>query len=472
MMALNSVTFLFAFLPLVLILYRIAAPPLNKFVLLGASVFFYAFAQPEFVFVVAACCLFDWLLGRTMQAWPTESVRRLCLIAGITSNLGILVSVKYANFAAANLNVILAPYGVAFGQLAIALPIGISFIVFEKISYIVDVYRGVSRPTRSPIDYFLFVFLFPKLTAGPIIKYHDIAAQLSQPRSSAAGRTEGLARFVVGLAKKVLIADTMAEPVNAIFALPTAELTFVTAWLGALCFSIQIFFDFSGYSDMAIGLAKVFGFELQENFNQPYRARNFGEFWRRWHISLSTWIRDYLYVPLGGSRGSTGRTYLNLLTCFLASGIWHGASWTFVAWGLYHGAFIVLHRLSSDLGFRPLPAPVSRVGTFLLITLGWVIFRCPTFAQASGMLRVMFDPSTGATIIAGEHLGSDIYFFLLVGMLLSFMPEDIMLRLAKIAGRANTVSVSFKGAGLAVLLLLCCGRAVTATFNPFLYFRF
>jgi alginate O-acetyltransferase complex protein AlgI len=470
-MAFNSVTFLFVFLPFILVLHRTAPAALRNGVLLVASIFFYAFAEPIFVFVIAGTCLSDWLLGRAMVVWPTAAVRRLCLAGSIASNLGVLLWVKYANFAAANLNELLAPHGVSLAVVSATLPIGVSFITFEKISYVVDIYRGVSRPAASWRDYFLFIFLFPKLMAGPIVKYHEIADQLAKPHHSPAARAQGLARFVVGLAKKVLIADTMAESSSAIFGAPLDQLGFTTAWLGAICFSVQIFFDFSGYSDMAIGLAAVFGFQLRENFEQPYRARDFTEFWRRWHISLSTWIRDYLYIPLGGSRISPGRTYANLLLCFLASGLWHGASWTFVVWGLYHGSFIMLDRLSAHVVRLRLPAAFGAGLTFLLVTLGWVLFRSPSFGQAFGMLGVMFDPAA-RTSPALAPFGSDVYLFLILGLLLGFMPNDPLRRLADIAGQASAASIRLKGTGLALLLIIACGRAMTATFNPFLYFRF
>jgi len=470
-MAFNSTTFLFAFLPLILLLHRAAPPAWRNAVLLGASIFFYAFAEPVFVFILAGTCLLDWLLGRAMAALPTRGWRRLCLAANIAVNLGVLFWVKYANFAIVNLDQLLAPHGLHLAIASVALPIGVSFVTFEKISYAVDIDRGVSRPAASWRDYFLFIFLFPKLMAGPIVKYHEIVDQLARPFHSPAARAQGLARFVIGLAKKVLIADTMAEAANAIFAVPPNHLGFATAWLGALCFSVQIFFDFSGYSDMAIGLAAVFGFTLRENFDQPYRARDFSEFWRRWHISLSTWIRDYLYIPLGGSRVSPGRTYLNLLLCFLASGLWHGASWTFVAWGLYHGSFIMLDRLSAHVVRNRCPAALGAGLTFLLVTLGWVLFRSQSFTQAFGMLGVMFAPSA-RTSAALEPFGPDVYLFLILGLLLGFMRDDPLRRLADIAGQASAASIKLKGTGLALLLIIACGRAMTATFNPFLYFRF
>jgi alginate O-acetyltransferase complex protein AlgI len=470
-MAFNSTIFLFAFLPLILVLHRAAPRAVRNALLLGASIFFYAFAEPVFVFVLAGTCLLDWLLGRAIAAGRRQGLSRLCLAADIAINLGVLFWVKYADFAVANLDQLLAPHGLRLAIASIALPMGVSFVTFEKISYVVDIYRGVSRPAATWRDYFLFIFLFPKLMAGPIVKYHEIADQLAAPGDCAAARAQGLARFVVGLAKKVLIADTMAEAVNATFGAPVDQLGFATAWLGALCFSVQIFFDFAGYSDMAIGLAAVFGFTLRENFNQPYCSRDFTEFWRRWHISLSTWIRDYLYIPLGGSRVSPGRTYLNLLLCFLASGLWHGASWTFVAWGLYHGAFIILDRLSGHAIRERCPAALGAGLTFLLVTLGWVLFRSPSFAHAFGMLEVMFDPAARPSP-ALQPIGSDVYVFLVIGLLLGFLPEDPLRRLADIAGQASTAAIRLKGAGLALLLIVACGRAMATTFNPFLYFRF
>lgn len=263
-----------------------------------------------------------------------------------------------------------------------ALPLGVSFIVFEKITYLVDLYRGTARPAASLLDYLNYVFLFPKLLAGPIVKYHDIAPQLARPSHRYEDVRDGLIRFIQGLAKKTVVADTLAPVADQIFALQRHELDPGRAWLGLLCFTLQIYYDFSGYSDMAIGLARILGFRLLENFDHPYLATSFTDFWRRWHISLSTWIKEYLYIPLGGNRVSTARSYFNLCLCFLLSGLWHGASWNFLLWGGAHGAALVADRAFWLRWQRALPPAVNRALTFALVMLTWVFFRCGTLQAA------------------------------------------------------------------------------------------
>ena len=471
-MPFNAPLFLFLLLPAALITHFSVQDRWRNAVLLAVSILFYAFVEPRFVFVVLLSSLLDVLLGRLIGTSRRAGPRRLCLALGVAGNLAVLVTAKYAGFAMSNLNGLLELFGLSAGSVDFILPVGLSFITFEKISYLVDVYRGICPPARSLRDYLLFVFLFPKLMAGPIIKYHDIAQQLAAPRWSAERRAEGLARFILGLSKKILIADSVGEAADQIFSIPVENLTFVTAWLGALCFSMQIFFDFSGYSDMAIGLARAFGFDIQENFRQPYRSRNFTDFWRRWHISLSSWIRDYLYVPLGGSRRSESRTYLNLVTCFVASGLWHGASWTFVVWGLYHGAFIVIHRIGTKLGWTSWPQPLATAVTFLLIVLGWVLFRSTDLGHGIAMMRAMFDPTTGLSPSPRLLVSRDVYVFLAIALFVSFMPQDPFLRLAALAGMLRPSFAVLKGGSVLLLLVLCAGRAVTATFHPFLYSRF
>ena len=313
--------------------------------LFGSSIF-YGWSEPIFLWVVLVSALMDWLLGKYIFTLPHGRGRRKLLVAiGVVSNLGLLVYAKYTAFGIQNLNVLLPHLGI--GRLtvpSIALPLGVSFIVFEKITYLVDLYRGVARPAVSLLDYLNYVLLFPKLLAGPIVKYHDIAAQLSRPSHRYEDVREGLIRLLYGLGKKVLIADSLAPVADEAFKLPAGSLDAGTAWLGLACFTLQIFFDFSGYSDMAIGMSRILGFKLLENFRDPYLATSFTDFWRRWHISLSSWIKEYLYIPLGGSRVSTARSYVNLCICFLLSGLWHGASWNFVTWGCFHGLVLVVDR--------------------------------------------------------------------------------------------------------------------------------
>jgi alginate O-acetyltransferase complex protein AlgI len=471
-MGFNTAFFLLAFLPATLIGYWVVPRAARNVFLLCCSLFFYSWGEPKFVFVAIASAAIDWVLGWELYRTRPQYLRKLYVTIGILNNIGVLFAVKYLNFAIANANLLLAPAGLALAHVDVALPIGISFIAFEKITYIVDLYRGRSHPAESFFDYFLYVFFFPKLLAGPIVKYHDIADQLNRRFVTMPDVSDGLARFAVGLGKKVLIADTVGKTADAIFSLPATDLSFSLAWLGALAFTVQIFFDFSGYSDMAIGIARVFGFRLLENFRQPYTARNFIDFWQRWHISLSSWIREYLYVPLGGNRISPRRTYVNLLLCFLASGLWHGANWTFIVWGLYHGTFLILDRTVLAGRWLRVPTCIRISTTFVLVVVGWVIFRCPTISQAGGMLMAMLEPwrTIGPSRII--EVDSDAYFFLSIGMLIAFMPFDPLAYLALARDGQTRTFALIRDLSIPALMFLGIGWVLASTFHPFIYFRF
>jgi len=358
----------------------------------------------------------------------------------------------------------------------IRLPLGISFFSFQALSYVIDVYRRDAPVQKNPLDLALYVALFPQLIAGPIVRYRDVAEQIVQRTISRAGFAYGVRRFVIGLGKKMLIANTVAVPADAIFALPPEQLTLGLAWLGIVCYTLQIYFDFSGYSDMAIGLAQLFGFRFPENFNYPYVARSMTEFWRRWHISLSTWFRDYVYVPLGGNRRGAGRTYLNLWIVFFLCGLWHGAAWTFVAWGLYHGSFLVLERLGAGQWLEGLWAPARHVYTMLAVMGGWVFFRAESLGQAGAYLAAMagFASGSGLEQHAGLHLNAVVVLALVAGTIGSapFLPRlgqwresigPVNLRLLVEAGRL---------AGLVLLLVASAMLMAAGTYNPFIYFRF
>ena len=441
-------------------------------VILLFSLFFYAWGEPSFLPIVAASSIFDYLLAGDIFKTPHQSRRKCLLFLGVASNLLLLVYFKHVNFFIDNINQLLAGMGFSpllYGQ--ILLPLALSFITFEKITYLVDVYRGVGKPAPSFIDYFTYVVLFPKLIAGPIIKYHDIEADILTRKHSTEAFSEGFARFVAGLGKKVFIADSMGEIVDVVFAQPS-EMGMHDAWAGALCFTLQIYFDFSAYSDMAIGLLRMMGFSPKENFNLPYIAKNFTEFWRRWHISLSTFIKEYLYIPLGGNRCGVPRQFANLCVCFLLSGLWHGANWTFVVWGAYHGFFLCYDKARALWANRTLlPPPVSIVLTFLFVLLGWVLFRADTLTDAGLLLQKMFFPSA-----ADSHtwrtvplLTANILFFFAAGMILSFFP----------AGKACVrVSAwlrnwpSIRWAALLAVFLLSVGKLSVMQHVTFIYFRF
>src|SRR5271166_2276274 len=367
--------FLFVFLPTVYLLYLLVERRywLRGGVILLASIAFYEWSDPLFPLIVLASSAIDWGIGGRLARVPEGSRQaRLLLALGVILNLALLVHFKYTHFLLDNLNVAFDGFGVAqIANPTIALPVGVSFVVFEKITYLVDIHRRISQPARNLFRYLIYVFFFPKLLAGPIIKYHEIEAQLIRlPNANFDDFSAGLLRFMLGVVKKTLIADTLARGADVIFASAPDGIGFTQAWLGVIFFTFQIYFDFSGYSDMAIGLARMFGFRLFENFNMPYISCSMTEFWRRWRISLSTWIREYLYIPLGGNRAGPGRRYLNLWLCFLASGLWHGAAWTYVVWGAYNGLFLVLDKLFLLRVLDRMPRLLANAITFMIVVVG------------------------------------------------------------------------------------------------------
>jgi alginate O-acetyltransferase complex protein AlgI len=476
-MLFSAPAFLFLLLPVFFLVYfLLAARWRNAFALL-ASCAFYAWGEPIFILVVLASILADWILAGLITTARAAPQRKAWLVTAVAANLALLGYFKYANFFVDNVNRVLGSLGLApLGWMKVALPIGVSFIVFEKITFLVDVYEGRARKTDSLLTYATYILLFPKLLAGPIVKYHDISGQLENRPHSIASVSEGLSRFIVGLAKKVLLADALGVVSDQVFRLPPSSLPVSQAWVGALCFTFQIYYDFSGYSDMAIGLLRMMGFSIGENFDHPYRAASFTEFWRRWHISLTTWIRHYLYIPLGGNRCSPTRCAFNLWICIVLSGLWHGASWTFVAWGIYHGAFLAADRSFRLAISRRLPRFPSVGLTFLLVVNGWVIFRSTTLGQAAAFLGRMYAfPGAGVHPSRIVYLDNSTLTILVLSLaavvLFALFPRWPAMETAvnrvpprplELAGVASTVA----------LLLLCLAKVSTANFTPFIYFRF
>jgi alginate O-acetyltransferase complex protein AlgI len=459
--------FLFVFFPLVFTVYvllrQFAYGALGWIAL--ASCAFYLWSEPLFFWVALASSALDYLLGKRIA----RNSSGLWLTVGVVSNLALLCVFKYSGFAVAEIaNPMLGLTGAApLNVPQFALPIGISFIVFEKITYLVDIRRGVSAPAESFPRYLFFVFFFPKLLAGPIIKYHELQPQLAA-RAPVTSKLValGIERFATGVVKKVLLADPAAAIADQVYALPTTAIGQADAGIGALFFTAQIYFDFSAYSDMALGLAMMFGFRLRENFNFPYIAIGITDFWRRWHISLSSWIREYLYIPLGGSRGPAWRTYLNLFICFMASGIWHGASWTFIAWGAFHGFFLVIEKAFAERWLKAMPEVIATVLTFGVVMHGWVLFRAADFAQAGAILTAMYSMDGVQTVYVPPRIAV----FVLGALVLATSARWWMPLLTRAWG---TASAQFAGHGVLVLLFaLSIGRVVTVPFQPFLYFRF
>lgn len=473
-MVFSSAIFLFIFLPVVLILYYLLPSRWRNALLLAASILFYTWGEPRFILILLASVTADYFVARAMDKRDGRA-RKQWLILSIILNLGLLAYFKYANFFIDNVQQFYRLLGLEpFAWHKVALPIGISFVTFQKISYMVDVYRRDHEPQRRWEILALYILMFPQLIAGPIIRYKDIVAQL-QDRSAndtAENRMNGLFRFFVGLSKKVLIANVLAQQVDIIFATAPTDLATGTAWIGMLAYTLQIYFDFSGYSDMALGLGRLFGFSFPENFNFPYISQNFTEFWRRWHITLGSWMKDYLYIPLGGNRISTRRTYFNLVVVFLLSGLWHGAAWTFVVWGLYHGFFLVLDKL----GFKDLLRKTGRIPamliTFLFVMLGWVIFRSDSLTYAGAYMGRLF---TFSNVADGILLDARFITVLIAASLLAFsgLLRSIEQKANELFNRSHSRSGWITIALILLLLYVLNGSALLAGgFNPFIYFRF
>lgn len=462
-MLFSSPLFLFFVLPPALLLYFLAPKVLKNAVLLVASVLFYAWGEPAAVLVVLASAVLDYLLGPKVVKPGPEGGRWLAL--GVSANLLLLFAYKYADFFIGTVEPVLGP----LPHLNLALPLGVSFIVFEKITYLVDLRRGESRTARTFRDYLLFVFFFPKVLAGPIIKYHEIDDALRNRQADWDDRTWGFLRFLWGLARKVLIADVCAQVVDRAFDPAGATPGFTGAWIGVIAFTAQIYFDFAGYSDMALGLARMFGFKLRENFAHPYGAVSFTEFWKRWHISLTTWIRSYLYIPLGGNRHGQARTYLNLWLCFLLSGLWHGAAWTFVLWGAWHGAFMVLDRQSWWKWTEKIPSPLRAAGVLFLVAIGWTIFRAHDLPQLGAMLGAMASPGLEGRFVA---LRSHELAAIVIGLGGALIAATPLVRRVVEVGASRPAVRAGAAAFIVALGGLAIAKALTTTFNPFLYFRF
>ena len=367
-MVFSSSLFLFGFLPVVLAIYFFSHNRYRNLVLLIASLFFYAWGEPRNVLVMLASILINYLLGLGIE--KASKQKKLFLILSVLYNIGVLFYFKYLNFAG---SIWESLTGQTLNMKTIVLPIGISFFTFQIMSYVIDVYRGNVPAQKNLINLALYISLFPQLIAGPIVRYIDVEAQIKQRESTWDGAYVGVKRFAIGFAKKVLIADQLATLADTVFAGGNYP-SMLSHWIGIIAYTLQIYYDFSGYSDMAIGLGKIFGFDFLENFNYPYISRSIKEFWRRWHISLSSWFRDYLYIPLGGNRKGKVRTYINLIIVFFVTGLWHGASFNFIVWGLYYAVFLVIERLGFGKRLEKLPRIIQHVYTLLVVVIGWVFF--------------------------------------------------------------------------------------------------
>ena len=462
----TSVTFLFFFLPLVVAAYfAVPRRGWRNGLLLAASLLFYSWGEGFGIALLLVSIgmnhVFSQLIARKAQPW---------LAIGILANLGLLVAYKYAGLIGDTFVELGGGIAQEDAAYRLPLPLGISFFTFQAMSLLVDVSRG-SAPARSLFRTGLFISLFPQLIAGPIVRWDEIRAQIAERRETWERFADGAKLFVLGLSQKVLIADPVSRISDSAFNAEAGTLATGSAWLGLAAFTIQIFFDFAGYSNMAIGMGRVFGFDLPANFRHPYSSASFQEFWRRWHMTLSRWFRDYLYIPLGGSRAGTARTYRNLLIVFLLCGLWHGAAWTFLLWGLWHGAFLVAERLARRSGFPKLPRVIGVAYTVLFVALGWVLFRADGLDAALAYWGDLLPGGGGDTVEAPETA----LYALAIGILLSW---DGLTRRAEAlgsrgsVGARGTVGAAVRWGGTLVLLLVCFAAVASSTHQPFLYFRF
>jgi len=499
-MLFSSALFVFQFLPLVLLGHFVLGKRLRNVLLLLASLLFYAWGEQVMVGLMLFSALCNWALGLWVERARWRGRGRGVVALAVAFNLGLLVAFKYADWLWDSLSsLLLALHGISeplprltqlvaldafWSEVLVAqdggirLPIGISFFTFQALSYVIDVFRRDTTPQKNPLDFALYIALFPQLIAGPIVRYRDIAAQIRGRVVELSGFAWGARRFVIGLGKKLLIANPAASLADPIFALGETDLSTPLAWLGILAYTLQIYFDFSGYSDMAIGMGRMFGFRFLENFEHPYAARSVTEFWRRWHISLSTWFRDYLYVPLGGNRAGRARTYTNLVLVFLLCGLWHGARMNFVVWGLFHGGFLVIERLGLSRWLEQRSAALRHAYLILVVMLGWVFFRAEDLPSAARYLGAMFGAGAPSELEpVGLYLDARIALALLAGMLgaLPWLPalSAWHARRSPHASRRSVLALEALGLALLCLVFVACSLELASeSYNPFIYFRF
>lgn len=467
-MLFSSLEFLFLYLPIVLAVYFCTPLRWRNAVLLAVSLVFYGWGEPVYVFLMVFTVAVDYVFGLLVEKWRGERRGRIALAAAVAINLGILAFFKYADFVIVNLSAL--PFLSWLEPIGVEMPIGISFYTFQSLSYVIDVYRGDTEAQRSPISFGAYVTLFPQLIAGPIVRYRDVDDQLKVRSHSLALAASGVRTFICGLCKKVLIANTAGALWAAAAAVPDAERTVLGAWMGIFWYAIQIYFDFSGYSDMAIGLGKIFGFRFLENFDYPYISRSVTEFWRRWHISLSSWFREYVYIPLGGNRRGRGRMYLNLLVVWFLTGFWHGSDWNFILWGLYYFVILSLEKAFFGKLLDRLPRFLGRIYTLLLVLMGWLLFVSEGDVAGLPYLSTMLGGGGGLAS------GGDLYELVRNAVFAAIaivgatpLPKRIYMK----AYEKRTALTSYiTVAGCACLLILCVAFLAGSSYNPFLYWNF
>ena len=470
-MVFSSITFLIYFLPIFLLLYHLVPHKYKNALILIASIYFYSWGGPKFILVILGTTCLDYFLVKAINNQKTQSAKTKFLIISLCLNLGLLFYFKYCNFFIDNIN---AAFGTKITWLEVVLPIGISFYTFESLTYVLDVYRGIHKPLKNFWHYQTYILLFPKLIAGPIVRYHEIADQITnrEKNYTSSIKLSGFLIFCIGLAKKTIIANTLGIQADAVFKLPPEQIDTIAAWVGALAYSFQIYFDFSGYSDMAIGLGKMMGFKFPENFNNPYTSKSITEFWRRWHMTLGTWMKNYLYIPLGGNQVNNFKLYRNLIFVFLISGLWHGASWNFILWGAYHGLFLVLERLFLIKFYKKIGNWFSLPLTFIIVITGWVLFRNENINQGFYIIKQLYS----FQFFDGKFtLNNDFLFMASLALLFSFFTITKTTRSfqEKVYGEQFSKSSQWLAVSASIILFYISLSFISALdFNPFIYFRF
>lgn len=470
-MVFSSAIFLFLFLPIVFILYYISPKKLRNTIMFLASLLFYAWGEPIYIFIMLFSTVFDYENGRLIEKFRKQEKEKICkviLILSIVVNLGLLMFFKYTDFFVGNINGV---FGLSIDSLGLALPIGISFYTFQTLSYTIDVYRGVVQTQHNIINFGMYVSMFPQLIAGPIVRYSDMKNQVDSRDENVDEIAAGIRRFIMGLAKKIIIANQIGILWDEIESMTSFSTSL--AWIGAIAFTLQIYFDFSGYSDMAIGLGHMFGFTIPENFKHPYESRSITEFWRKWHITLGTWFREYIYIPLGGNRNGVKKQVINLFIVWFLTGFWHGAGWNFILWGVYYFILLMLEKLFLLKWMERWPKLLRHIYTLLFVVIGWVIFACTDLNVMCSVLKAMFGLGEGiAGGMSEYYMISYGVLFIIAAILATSVPMGIVRRLFLKLNLNNNVKLIIKNCLCVFVLIVSIAFLVGDSYNPFLYFRF
>lgn len=473
-MLFSSLIFLFVFLPSVTFIYYISPRKLRNLILLVFSLFFYGYGEPKYLIIMILSITINYLMGLLIDKYREEQILvKLIIFLTILANLSIIGYYKYADFVIVNINEL---FNSSLPLLNIVMPIGISFFTFQGLSYVIDVYRGNGKVQKNPFNVALYISLFPQLIAGPIVRYETVAEQLNERKETLEGFSYGVERFILGLSKKVLIANTVGLIADEIFSIHTSNLSVVLAWVGIVSYTFQIYYDFSGYSDMAIGLGHMFGFKFLENFNYPYISKSITEFWRRWHISLSTWFRDYVYIPLGGNRVNNLKFLRNIIIVWFLTGLWHGAAWNFILWGLYYGIILIIEKFVLGKIIEKLPKIFQHIYTMIIVIIGWLIFRSESIYYIKEYWLVLFGFGSNELMNPKAKYYLVEYKNAFIIALLASTPiyPVVTQKLNKISLPWLNAFINniIKPIFLISLFIMCIIYLVNSTFNPFIYFRF